>query len=31
MQLEGQTLGLVSRSLVVDLTEAVNAITLGLS
>ena len=31
VQLDGQTLGLVSRSLVVDLTEAVNAITLGLS
>lgn len=31
VQLDGTTLGLVSRSLVVDLTEAVNAITLGLS
>lgn len=31
VQLNGETLGLVSRSLVVDLTEAVNAITLGLS
>ena len=30
VQLDGTTLGLVSRSLVVDLTEAVNAITLGL-
>lgn len=30
VQLDGATLGLVSRSLVVDLTEAVNAITLGL-
>lgn len=29
-QLDGTTLGFVSRSLVVDLTEAVNAITLGL-
>ena len=28
--LDGETLGLVDRSLVVDLTEAVNAITLGL-
>ena len=31
VQLDGTTLGLVSRSLVVDLTEAVNAITLGLA
>lgn len=31
VQLDGTTLGLVSRSLVVDMTEAVNAITLGLS
>ena len=31
VQLDGTTLGFVSRSLVVDLTEAVNAITLGLS
>ena len=30
-QLDGTTLGLISRSLVVDLTEAVNAITLGLA
>ena len=30
VQLDGTTLGYVSRSLVVDLTEAVNAITLGL-
>lgn len=29
-QLDGTTLGFISRSLVVDLTEAVNAITLGL-
>lgn len=28
--LDGETLGLVDRSLAVDLTEAVNAITLGL-
>lgn len=31
VQLDGTTLGFVSRSLVVDLTEAVNAIALGLS
>ena len=30
VQLDGTTLGYVSRSLMVDLTEAVNAITLGL-
>lgn len=31
VQLDGETVGFVARSLVVDLTEAVNAITLGLS
>ena len=31
VQLDGETLGLAARSLAVDLTEAVNAITLGLA